>query len=431
MMPSLDRITFFQRNEANSNPSTLDVARSKDKTLMATEISRKEDETVMPELQSSHSENETPIRPNPAEIRQDQAQDTEKPSSSTLGKERGIRRIGMKLNSLFNNKGSVHYPKILKGHRSWVMAVAFSPDGELVASGSEDGSLKLWNPTKGRCCQTLKGHYIPGPKPASFISTGIQAVAFSPGGKLVASAARDRAIELWDLAACEDRGRLLGHTDMVCAIAFSPDGKLIASGSVDRTARLWDLATCEDRWTLECKGSVLDVAFSPDGKLVASASKYGTVHLWDSATGQQSGIYKGYGCWVLSAAFSPDGKLVASALKDGSISLWNPATSVGRGTLVGHTGFVSAVAFSPDGKLLASASEDGTVRLWDPATRKSYGILKGHSGVVFAVAFSPDSTLIASASEDRTVRLWDLPTGQTEEELAPPPLPSPLSPIPP
>jgi len=200
-----------------------------------------------------------------------------------------------------------------------------------------------------------------------------------------------------------------GHSKWVQAIVFSPDGKLVASTSYDNTVRLWDTATGESCGVLKGHSNrVRALAFSPDGKQIASASDDETVRLWDPATGESCGILEGHSALVKALAFSPDGKLVASASDDKTVRIWDLATGGSCGVLEGHSALVSAVVFSPDGKLVASASNDRTVRLWDPATRGSCGVLGRHSRDVNAVVFSPDGKLVASSSADKTVRLWDV-----------------------
>ncbi|KAH6883935.1 putative wd40 protein [Thelonectria olida] len=296
--------------------------------------------------------------------------------------------------------------QILEGHKRSVQSVAFSPDGTLMATASDDRTVRLWRSNDGACMQELKGH-----------EDSVTSVAFSPDGTLVASASLDRIVRLWrsNDGACVRE--LKGHEDSVRSVAFSPDGMLVASASVDRMVRLWrsNDGTCMQ----ELKGhedSVNSVAFSPDGTLVASASRDRTVRLWRSNDGACVQELKGHKDWVNSVAFSPDGTLVASASVDGTARLWRSNDGACVRELKGHEDWVQSVAFSPDGTLVASASRDRTVRLW----RSNGGCvqeLKGHEDWVQSVAFSPDGMLVASASLDRTVRLWRSNDGACVQEL--------------
>jgi predicted NACHT family NTPase len=288
-----------------------------------------------------------------------------------------------------------------------VYAVAFSPDGHLLASGLEDAGTRLWDSTTGDQLRTLH----PDATFWSEMTGPVHAVAFSPDGRLLASVSEDKTLRLWDPATGQHRRTLTGHARGIWGVAFSPDGRLLASASEDKTVRLWDpgIGRHERTLTGHARG-IWGVAFSPDGRLLASAGEDKTVRLWDPATGRHERTLAGHAGPVNAVAFSPDGRMLASVSDDKTVRLWDLAAGQhGRtlmGPLMGHTGWVRSVAFSPGGRLLASASDDKTVWLWDPATGHHRRTLTGHTGPVRSVAFSPDGRVLASAGDDGTVRLW-------------------------
>ncbi|KAM0168541.1 hypothetical protein ACHAPF_010881 [Botrytis cinerea] len=225
--------------------------------------------------------------------------------------------------------------------------------------------------------QTLEGH-----------SRSVFSVAFSPDGKIVASGSSDNTIRLWDTATGESLQTLEGHSDWVRSVAFSSNGKTLASGSDDNTIRLWDTATGESLQTLEGhSGYFFSVAFSPDGKIVASGSSDNTIRLWDTATGESLQTLEVHSSYVYSVAFSPDGKIVASGSSDDTIRLWDTVTGESLQTLEGHSDWVRSVAFSSNGKIVGSGSDDKTIRLWDTTTGESLQMLESHSSLEASSVF--------------------------------------------
>ena len=289
----------------------------------------------------------------------------------------------------------------LEGHSDSVTSVVFSPDGSKVASGSGDGTVRVWNVATGQAEQSLEGH-----------SDWVTSFVFSPDGSKVASGSSDRTVRVWNIATGQAEQTLEGHSDWVTSVVFSPDGSKVASGSGDRTVRMWNVATGQAEQTLKGhSSSVTSVVFSPDGSKVASGSGDGTVRVWNVATGQAEQTLEGHSDWVGSVVFSPDGSKVASGSSDRTVRVWNVATGQAEQTLEGHSDWVRSVVFSPDGSKVASGSSDRTVRVWNVATGQAEQTLEGHSDWVTSVVFSPDGSKVASGSDDRTVQVWNVATG--------------------
>ncbi|WP_131785469.1 pentapeptide repeat-containing protein [Protofrankia symbiont of Coriaria ruscifolia] len=281
-------------------------------------------------------------------------------------------------------------------------AVAFSPDGTLLATGTQDGPVNLWDVRTGRRQRILTDR-----------TNLVSSVAFSPDGTIIAAAAGDHTVRLWDTTTGEPLSPLTGHTGPVRSVEFSPGRATIASGSNDGTVRLWDADTGRHLRALTGNHTswMSSVAFSPDGVTIAAAAGDHTVRLWDTTTGEPLRTLKGHLSTVWSVRFSPDGSIIASGSNDGTVRLWEATTGQLRYALTSsRTGSVRSVAFSPDGATIAAAGRH-TVELWDTTTGKSLRTLKGHLSTVWSVRFSPDGSIIASGSNDGTVRLWDADTG--------------------
>lgn len=301
----------------------------------------------------------------------------------------------------------------LEGHTEPLWGVAFTPNGKLVASGSYDDTVRLWNVACGRELRRLQDWF------------GVGSIAFSPDGKLLASGSSDHdTVRLWNVASGKEVRQLQGHTGAgVSSVAFTPDGKLLASAGVDKTVRLWDVATgLEVEQLIE---HTFRIAFTPDGKLLASFSDE-TVRLWDVASGLEVRQLQVYTRYVHSVAFTPNGRLLAFG-RGRTVQLWDVVSGkqVQQLEICMYLSVLS-VAISPDGKLLALGCEDETVRLWDVASGRELRQLQGHKSWVNTVAFTSDGKLLASGSgygklgfgrDDTTMRLWDIASGQELRQL--------------
>ena len=321
--------------------------------------------------------------------------------------------------------------EIRQRFEGYAASVAFSPDGSMLASGAlfPDSRryfaqladaytpVRLWDADTGKFLRELKSH-----------KGAVVSVAFSPDGDLLASGSYDKTICLWDTRTGDNLITFQGHTDEIYSVAFSPDGRTLASGSLDKTVRLWDVQSGVNLYTLGAHTKqVRSVEFSPDGTLLASGGLDKTIRLWQPQTGQALRTLKGYTGWVTCLAFSPDGSVLASGSGDhpladtntNSIRFWNPRTGKLLQTLDGHSAPVTSVDFLPNSGGLASASLDGTILLWDFTTPATWGGIKQLSAVSGSNRMLNLSTPASASTPTATLLLPNYPNPFNPETWIP------------
>jgi WD40 repeat protein len=292
----------------------------------------------------------------------------------------------------------------LKGSASIVIAVAYSPDGKVLAAGGShvdkkrDFEVHLWDTATNKQLNVLTMDVGP-----------IHELRFSPNGKVLAIAASFEAL-LWDVAAGKELCRLEGHGNVIDSISFNPDGKTVATGACDGSVRIWDLKTGKELTRIG-NGSP-GISYTADGKTLVYGTHPSVIKLWDVATGKERAVLKTDLQQFVGLATSPDNKLVAfygpcqlpGREWDETIRLWD-MTGEELQRLHGHVGYIRYAAFSPNGKILASSSGDKTVRLWDVETGKQLALIAADTR---SVAFSPDGKTLAVGSREKAVKLWDI-----------------------
>ncbi|MEO1144850.1 MAG: protein kinase [Cyanobacteria bacterium J06638_22] len=284
----------------------------------------------------------------------------------------------------------------LTEHSSWVTSVALNAAGNLIASGSLDDTVKVWNPQRGTLVYNLTGH-----------TRDVNTVAISPDGKTLVSGGDDSMIKVWYLPTGALQRNCKGHTRDVNALAISPDGRVLISGGEDRTIRFWQLSNGAPLRILPGVLSMIKaIAVNPDGSMFASGGLDNKVRLWNLQTMDQQSMLAGHVTAVNALAYSPGGTFLASGSRDKTIKLWNLSTGSLVHNFADHTRDVNTVIFSPDGKTVISGSSDTTIKLWNAETGDLIDTLIGHAESVNAIAISADGKTMVSGSADNTVRVW-------------------------
>ena len=259
--------------------------------------------------------------------------------------------------------------RTLRGHTGWVGRIAWSPDGRMLASPSQDGTIRLWDAETGECLRTLEGH-----------TDAVLFVVFDPAGRILASGGADKTVKLWEV----ESGRLLrtlgGHAGSVVSVAYDPAGRILASGGADKTVKLWEVESGRLLRTLE-----------------------------------------GHTGWVFSVAFDPTGRTLTSGGEDKTVKLWEVESGRLLRTLEGHTNPVACIGFSSAHRLLATkgGGADGTIRLWNPDTGICVAVIPEPASIYWppGLVFHPRLPLLATVGSDpgtprdegdSLIHIWEL-----------------------
>jgi WD40 repeat protein len=280
-------------------------------------------------------------------------------------------------------------------------ALAFSPDGQLLALGDADGQIQILRLADGQIVACLGKH------PWWTVS-----LCFSPDGKKLVSTSLVPTLKVWDVERYQLLYELTDHTQWVWCAKFSPDGQTIASGSDDTTIKLWDAETGKLLHTLNGEqGWVISLDFSPDGRHLVSAGFDGSLNLWDLEMQQCIRTIPAHEAPIWTVAFHPQGRTLASCGFDRTIRLWDAATGDCQQVLLGHKKEIKVIAFSPDGQSLASGCFEPAIRFWDVATGQCRGVGGGHLSGIRALAFSPDNQTVVTGDNDQMTKFWNARTG--------------------
>ena len=335
---------------------------------------------------------------------------------------------------------------LFSGHTSRVRSIDFSEDGTMIASGSQDNTVRVWDVATGMEIRTFTGH-----------TDAVTSVTFNPNANMIASSSHDKTARLWDLSTGTEQYTFTAHTKALTSVAFNDDGTQLATTGFDNIIRIWDVNTYNEIRTLTGhEKGVYSIDFSPDGTKLVSGGLDKKVHVWDVSTGHKLRTFEGHTSHINSVAFTPNGLLIGSGSHDKTIRIWGVNSGEERYTIDEQLSWVNSIAFSPDGKTLASADVEGTIRiwqgyttitsrqirtftrhqtnwdtilfnqdrktlavkavaniiqLWDVETNNHLHTFIGHTDSVNSIDISPDERFLVSGADDGTMRLWDVETG--------------------